>query len=115
MPTQDWNRIKLVFSAALGVAPSERDAYLESACDGSPEVRRAVEELLRAHIEASQTFLEPSSIVLATSWVFREGDRVAGRFKVLKRLEGYSWLEIELETGRMHQIRLQTSARRMPS
>jgi serine/threonine protein kinase len=86
MPTQDWNRIKQVFSAALSVAPPERDAYLKSACAGSPEVRRAVDELLRAHLEASQTFLEPSSIILATSWVFREGDRVAGRFTVLKRI-----------------------------
>src|SRR5262249_40061905 len=35
---------------------------------------------------ASQAFLEPSSIVLATSWLFRDGDRIAGRFKVMRRI-----------------------------
>ena len=86
MPPQDWNQIKQVFSAALGVPPPERDAYLESACEGKTEIRLAVDELLRAHYDASQTFLEPSSIVLAASWLFREGDRVASRFKVTKRI-----------------------------
>jgi TolB-like protein/tetratricopeptide (TPR) repeat protein len=86
MPPQDWNQIKQVFSAALNVPPGEREAYLASACEGRGDVREAVEELLRAHYDASQTFLEPSSIVLAASWLFREGDRVAGRFKVIKRI-----------------------------
>ena len=35
-------------------------------------------------------------------------------FKVLARQNGRSWLEIELETGRTHQIRLQTSHRGHP-
>jgi len=32
-------------------------------------------------------------------------------FKVKQRAEGMTWLEIELETGRMHQIRLQAGSR----
>lgn len=35
-------------------------------------------------------------------------------FRVLKRLEGATWLEIRLETGRTHQIRLQCSSRGFP-
>lgn len=36
------------------------------------------------------------------------------RFRVLKRLEGATWLEIRLETGRTHQIRLQCASRGFP-
>lgn len=36
------------------------------------------------------------------------------RFRVLKRLEGTTWLEIRLETGRTHQIRLQCASRGFP-
>ena len=35
-------------------------------------------------------------------------------FRVLRRSSGWSWLEIELETGRTHQIRLQVSSRGFP-
>lgn len=35
-------------------------------------------------------------------------------FHVLRRFESVSWLEIELETGRTHQIRLQCASRGLP-
>lgn len=35
-------------------------------------------------------------------------------FRVVHRLESATWLEIELETGRMHQIRIQAAARGFP-
>jgi RluA family pseudouridine synthase len=35
-------------------------------------------------------------------------------FKVIKRHDSWSWLQIQLETGRTHQIRLQCSARGLP-
>ncbi len=46
----------------------------------------AVDELLRAHYGASQSFLEPGSVVLSAPWLFREGDRVANRFTVARRI-----------------------------
>jgi 23S rRNA-/tRNA-specific pseudouridylate synthase len=36
------------------------------------------------------------------------------KFRVLQRLDAVTWLEIELETGRMHQIRLQAGSRGWP-
>lgn len=36
------------------------------------------------------------------------------KFKVLKRWESKTWLQIELETGRTHQIRLQCATRNFP-
>jgi 23S rRNA pseudouridine1911/1915/1917 synthase len=35
-------------------------------------------------------------------------------YRVLQRSRGIAWVEIELETGRMHQIRLQAAARGAP-
>jgi 23S rRNA pseudouridine1911/1915/1917 synthase len=35
-------------------------------------------------------------------------------YRVRRRLAGATWLEVELETGRMHQIRLQAAARGLP-
>jgi 23S rRNA pseudouridine1911/1915/1917 synthase len=35
-------------------------------------------------------------------------------FRVLRQLDRLTWLEIELETGRMHQIRLQGASRGFP-
>jgi len=43
-----------------------------------------------------------------------EGRLATLDFRVLQRAEGMSWLEIELKTGRTHQIRVQTASRGYP-
>lgn len=40
-----------------------------------------------------------------------EGRPAILHYRVLKRFDAMTWLEIELETGRMHQIRVQCSSR----
>ncbi len=84
MAAPDWETIKQIFSEALNVPAPVRDAYVERACDGRAEVHRAVTELLRAHTDASQTFLEPDSIVVRAAWLFPPGECIAGRFRVVK-------------------------------
>ena len=82
MVPDDWDRIKQIFSGALGVTADLRDAYIEEACDGNAALREAVAELLAANAEASSTFLEPGAMLVDVPWLFRAGDRVAGRFAV---------------------------------
>ncbi|MBQ9313794.1 MAG: RluA family pseudouridine synthase [Clostridia bacterium] len=41
--------------------------------------------------------------------VVKEGKQALTHFKVLKRLDGYTLIEIELKTGRTHQIRVHMS------
>ena len=41
--------------------------------------------------------------------VVKEGKQAITNFKVLKRLDGYTLIEIELKTGRTHQIRVHMS------
>src|SRR5688500_9486548 len=86
MNPEDWNRIKQVFSAALALPAAERDAYVRTASLDRPGLREAVDELLRAHYGASQSFLEPGSVLLSAPWLFREGDCVAQRFTVIRRI-----------------------------
>jgi eukaryotic-like serine/threonine-protein kinase len=83
---EDWARIKQVFSAALTLPVAERQLYVRDACAADDGLRCAVIELLSAHVEASQGFLEPNRIVLAASWLFGEGDHIADRFRVVKRI-----------------------------
>jgi RluA family pseudouridine synthase len=43
-----------------------------------------------------------------------EGRNAVLHYRVLALLRGASWLEIELETGRMHQVRVQAASRAHP-
>jgi len=43
-----------------------------------------------------------------------EARKAVLRYKVLRRFDRFTWLEIELITGRMHQIRIQASHRGFP-
>ncbi|HEY0553828.1 MAG TPA: serine/threonine-protein kinase [Thermoanaerobaculia bacterium] len=52
-----WRQIDGLFAAALEQAAEERPAFLDGACGGDAELRRAVEELLAADA-ASATFLD---------------------------------------------------------
>jgi len=42
MSPEDWERVKQIFSAALNVPASHRDAYLRLACGQHAEIRAAV-------------------------------------------------------------------------
>jgi len=50
-----------VFSAARRLAPGARDPYLDEACGGDAELRRRVEELLRAGEEAGAFLQKPAA------------------------------------------------------
>jgi eukaryotic-like serine/threonine-protein kinase len=86
MSPEDWGQIKHAFTAALTLPVGERDAFVMEACDHRQELIDAVSELLRAHTQASQSFLLPESLVVAAQWLFQTDDCVAGRFRVVRRL-----------------------------
>src|SRR5437867_893722 len=51
MPDPHWENLKEIFHAAVALAPAERHAYLDRACDGDASLRAAVESLLKSHEE----------------------------------------------------------------
>jgi serine/threonine protein kinase len=59
MDGERWRRIESLFDAAGGLSPSERPTMLERECEDE-ELRREVEELLRARDEADDFILRPA-------------------------------------------------------
>jgi serine/threonine-protein kinase len=57
----EWKRVRGLFERALDVAPHERAALLEAACDGETDLRREVEALLEAHERAGGLMATPAS------------------------------------------------------
>jgi WD40 repeat protein/tetratricopeptide (TPR) repeat protein/tRNA A-37 threonylcarbamoyl transferase component Bud32 len=94
------NREVAIFSAALGLDPSQRAAYLDEACRDDPALRRQIEALLRAHDEASSFLDAPTRGAqplpigaglsdapkpLGGSPAETAGDRI-GRYKLLQQI-----------------------------
>ncbi len=78
------------FTAALGLPPEQRAAYLDKACGGDAALRRRIEDLLSAH--AASEFLERPAVPVAVPTMHispplseRAGDRV-GRYKLLQQI-----------------------------
>src|SRR5689334_16333951 len=104
MTPEDWERIKDLFASALSRPPEDRAAHLAKECEGQPELRDAVLELLAANAEASNSFLDPGGLVLDVPWLFRPGDSIAARFTVLRPIaRGASGEVYEAEDERLHQ------------
>jgi len=74
-----WQRVKEVFAAAVERPAAERDAYLDRACDGDPELRREVASLLDFHREPDP---EPGSGAATTATEPEAGDRI-GPYRLL--------------------------------
>ena len=44
--------------------------------------------------------------MLELKWLLKNGKNAVTHFKVLERYDGYTLLEVKIETGRTHQIRV---------
>ena len=62
MSPDRWRKIESIFNDAADLPAAQREAYLDSACDGDTELRREVDELLSA---SSMGLIE--SAIVATS------------------------------------------------
>lgn len=64
MKPEDWARAQELFDTALARDPAARDAFLDAACAGRPQVRAEVASLLAAHDRAGD-FIETSAFEAA--------------------------------------------------
>lgn len=83
MTAGEWERIKIIFDAALNLDAEHRSAYLEDACAGSSDIKKTVEELL-SNLEEAGTFLEYASSDHPPT--FSTQQLVAGRFRVIRQI-----------------------------
>jgi non-specific serine/threonine protein kinase/serine/threonine-protein kinase len=74
-----WQRVKDVFQEALSRPATARAAFLDTACGSDSDLRREVESLLEAHVEAGSFLSQPAS---APGEPESEGRRI-GPYRVL--------------------------------
>jgi len=59
MTPERWQEVKCIFDAASERDPSERNAFLDAACQTDAELRSEVDSLLAAHQEAGSRYDAP--------------------------------------------------------
>ena len=67
MTSERWQRIKALLESSLERNPLERDAFLDEACAGDPELRGEVEALIESHARAGDFIESPAYAVMAES------------------------------------------------
>lgn len=90
MTSEQWQKVKEVFDAALAVAPSEREEFLKEACAGDAELRREVEKFL-ASFEETEGLKKDSAVKKSENSTDEEGGKFEsgqklGNFQVLSRI-----------------------------
>lgn len=76
--TDNHQKVKEIFSAALETSPAERTEFLKSACEGDEDLRREIESLLKAHNKAA-AFLEDVSAAQVVRHSISKTDDFVGR------------------------------------
>ncbi|HUA67631.1 MAG TPA: protein kinase [Candidatus Saccharimonadales bacterium] len=81
-----------IFMAAIELPAAERAAYLDKACGGDADLRKAVESLLKSHEEATGFLEKPPAVLgaketisIVLSAAAKAGDRI-GRYKLLQQI-----------------------------
>src|SRR5687767_1470498 len=81
----DPTRVEQIFAEALGKPLDERAAWLEQACAGDAELRGQVEELLAAHLDATNALPLPEAPPAIESPIESAGLKM-GRYKLLEQI-----------------------------
>ena len=89
MTPEKWEKVSELFHAANELSPDERSAFLNSACNGDPEIRSEVESLLAAGSEASDFISEPvvgsfASDILASH--SPAPDQMLGHYRIVSKI-----------------------------
>jgi dienelactone hydrolase len=90
MEPERWRQIDELLEQALEVAPKDRPAFLDAACDEDQGLRSQVEKLLRAH-EHADGFLAASALETAAAEIAQDltgtlVGRTLGHYHVISRL-----------------------------
>jgi len=77
-----------IFTAALDLEPSRREAFLDEACGNSPELRQRIEKLLQLNVGAGRFMEQPAVEVIGTidqPATERPGTQI-GPYKLLQQI-----------------------------
>src|SRR6266705_777238 len=106
MPDPHWENLKDIFHAAVALAPNERAAYLDQACNGDLSLRRAVESLIKSHEETGNFVDTPAyqaAAEMLTGGEFKSGQTVA-HYKIVSLIgEGGMGRVYLAEDAKLHR------------
>jgi len=109
MTPELWQRLKPLYDAALELAPSMRDQYVEQVCGNDHELKRELIALLKAGTESTWAgeapLLSVSNFLIPDVRPFSIGERILGRFEIVRHLGtggmGEVYEATDLELGRI--------------
>ena len=92
MEPERWSQIERLYHSAAALGADERDAFLERACNGDPELRQELESLL-AHDKQAENFIESPALEIAAGQLARGENqsmvgRMVGHYRILSLLGG---------------------------
>jgi eukaryotic-like serine/threonine-protein kinase len=79
MKPERWQQLDQLFHSALERAPAERSTFLDKACAGDEALRKEVEALLAAHLDARSFMESPALQLEAQSLAMDQHDSMVGR------------------------------------
>jgi serine/threonine protein kinase/Flp pilus assembly protein TadD len=82
MTSEQWQKVKGLFDAALALAPGKREKFIKNACAGDEALRREVENLLASFDDAEGFMEKPAaaevaSLIIDEHTSLRSGERIA--------------------------------------
>ncbi len=86
MSTENWSRVKRVFQDAFELPASEREAFLDRACEGDAELRAEVETLLAAGDAGGDVLAAPTEPLLPGGAPAEGPGITIGRYKLLQQI-----------------------------
>jgi hypothetical protein len=85
MSDPHWENLKEIFHGALALAPEERRAYLDGACEGNASLRQAVESLIKSHEETG--FVDQPAYQAAAGMLMQDrkitSGQTVGRYRIV--------------------------------
>jgi serine/threonine protein kinase/sugar lactone lactonase YvrE len=89
MPDSHWESLKEIFHAALALPVQQRGAYLDKASNGDPDLRHAVESLLKSH-EETNNFIDSPAYQAVADMLVDDNDlkanQIVGHYRIVSLL-----------------------------
>jgi serine/threonine protein kinase len=114
MKPERWQQLDELFHSALQRAPAERAEFLDEACAGDESLRKHIEALLAAHVEAGSFMENPALQFEARSLAMDQPESAVGKtighYKIISSIGvggmGEVYLAQDMQLGRKVALKL---------